>query len=90
MQGISCTRQLKNFASEYDKSIGPWSPAELYAHILNEYVGGTTLLPLDLCVITITQRSNFAGGRRSRAGRALAVAGRPGEGALLGGLGRCR
>jgi hypothetical protein len=43
MQGISCTRQLKNFASEYDKSIGPWSPAELYAHLLNEYVGGTTL-----------------------------------------------
>ena len=34
-----------------------------------------------------TQRSNLAGGRLSRAGRAPVVAGRPGEGVLLAGLG---
>ncbi len=44
--------------------------------------------PRPLCYhLLITQRSNLAGARRSRAGRAPVVAGRPGEGVLLGGLG---
>jgi len=47
-----------------------------------------TTPPRPLCYhLFITQRSNLAGGRCSRAGRAPVVAGRLGEGALLGGLG---
>jgi hypothetical protein len=43
MQGISCTQQIKNLASETNKSIGPRSAADLYAHLLNEYASSTTL-----------------------------------------------
>ncbi len=43
MQGISCTRQIKNLASGTNKSIGPRSAADLYAHLLSKYTSGTTL-----------------------------------------------